>query len=254
MIPNRNRPIDQMLMRRYTEGGDINARDQLVERFLPFARDLARRYSHGDESLEDLVQVASIGLLKAVDRFDPDRGTEFASYAAPTMIGELKRHFRDYGWSLHVPRDLQERALAATRTVEALSANRGRSPTTRELAAELGCGPEDVLEALEAASSYRAVSLDAPIDPDAGGGVAAAAVVGTEEPGYELVEEREAIARSWHVLPELEQRVVGLRFFHDLTQREIGERIGYSQMHVSRLIRRALARLEAATTEASRAA
>jgi RNA polymerase sigma-B factor len=253
-MPNCNRPLDEKLLRRYTERGEPDARDELVERFLPFARDLAARYCHSDESLEDLVQVASIGLLKAVDRFDPERGTKFTSYAAPTIIGELKRHFRDNGWLLHVPRDLQERALAAKRTVEALSASRGRSPTTREVAAELGCGPEEVLEALEAASSYRAVSLDAPIESDSRGGAAVAAVVGTEEPGYELVEEREAIAQSWHELPELEQRVVGLRFFHDLSQREIGERIGYSQMHVSRLVRRALARLEAAATEASRAA
>jgi RNA polymerase sigma-B factor len=253
-MPNCYRVVDQMLMRRYTEGGDFDARNQLVERFLPLARDLAARYCHSDESLEDLVQVASIGLLKAIDRFDPERGTEFTSYAAPTIIGELKRHFRDNGWSLHVPRGLQERALAAKRIIEALSASLGRSPTTRELAAELRCGPEEVLEALEAASSYRAVSLDEPIDPDSRGGGAVAAVVGAEEPGYELVEDREAIARSWHELPELERRVVGLRFFHDLSQREIGERIGYSQMHVSRLVRRALARLEAAATEGSRAA
>ena len=253
-MTNGNRPQDEKLFRRYVELGDLHTRGQLVSRFLPFARDLATRYCHSDEPLDDLVQVASIGLLKAIDRYDPKRGTGFTSYAAPTILGELKRHFRDHGWALRVPRDLQERALAAKRTVDALSAERGRSPTLRETAAELGCAPEDVLEALEVAASYRAISLDAPSNHDCGRGAELAELLGADDATYELVEEREAIARSWQELPELERKVVQLRYFHDLTQREIGERIGYSQMHVSRLLRRALARLEAAATASRRAA
>jgi RNA polymerase sigma-B factor len=249
-----NRPQDEKLFRRYVELRDPHARSELVARFLPFARDLATRYCQSDESLDDLVQVASIGLLKAIDRYDPKRGTKFTSYAAPTILGELKRHFRDNGWALRVPRDLQERALAAKRTLEALSAELGRSATARETAAELGRAPEDVLEALEVAASYRTISLDAPSDHDCGRGAEFAELLGADDPSYELVEEREAITRSWHELPELERRVIQLRFFHELSQREIGERVGYSQMHVSRLLRRALARLEAAATASRRAA
>jgi RNA polymerase sigma-B factor len=249
-----NHPKDEKLFRRYVELGDLHTRSELVARFLPFARDLATRYTYSDEPLDDLVQVASIGLLKAIDRYDPKRGTKFTSFAAPTILGELKRHFRDHGWALRVPRHLQERALAAKRTVEALSAELGRSPTARETAAELGCAPEDVVEALEVAASYRAVSLDAPSDHDCGRGAEFAELLGVDDATYDLIEEREAIARGLHELPELERKAVQLRFFHDLTQREIGERIGYSQMHVSRLVRRALARLEAAATASRRAA
>jgi RNA polymerase sigma-B factor len=249
-----NHPQDEKLFRRYLEGGDPRVRNELVARFLPLARDLATRYSHSDEPLDDLVQVASIGLLKAIDRYDPTRGTKFTSYAAPTILGELKRYFRDNGWALRVPRGLQERALAAKRTVEALSAELGRSPTPRETAAALGSAPEDVLEALEVAASYRLLSLDAPSGHDSSRGAEFGDLVGTDDATYELVEEREAIARSWHELPELEQKVVQLRFFHDLTQSEIGEQIGYSQMHVSRLVRRGLARLEAAATASPHAA
>jgi RNA polymerase sigma-B factor len=249
-----NRTQHEKLFSRYAELGDRHTRSELVARFLPFARHLAKRYGQSDEPLDDLVQVASIGLLKAIDRYDPKRGTKFTSYAAPTIRGELKRHLRDNGWAVRVPRGLQERALAAKRTVDALSAELGRSPTPRETAAELGWAPETVLEALEVAASYRVVSLDAPSDYDYGRGAELDELFGADDAGYELIEAREAIARSWHELPELERKILDLRFYHDLTQREIGERIGYSQMHVSRLLRRALARLEAATTEASRAA
>jgi RNA polymerase sigma-B factor len=249
-----NRVTDERLFQRHVARGDPYARDALVERFLPLARDLATRYSHGDEPLDDLVQVASIGLLKAIDRYDPTRGTKFTSYAVPTILGELKRYFRDCGWALRVPRDLQERALAAKRTVEALSAELGRSPTSSETAAAFGSAREDVLEALEVAASYRVVSLDAPSDHDSGRGAGLVELLGTDDATYELVEEREAIARGWHELPELERNVLHLRFFHDLSQREIGERVGYSQMHVSRLVRRALARLERAVTTSEAAA
>jgi RNA polymerase sigma-B factor len=240
------RETERRLLVRYHEEGDLDARDELCERFLPLARDLALRYTYTDEPFEDLLQVASLGLIKAIDRFEPGRGTKFTSYAAPTMLGELKRHFRDKGWSLHVPRDLQERALAVSRATEELSKELGRSPKVREVAAELGCSVEQVLEAQEAAASYEASSLDAPSARDDDDSASLVDLLGREDDAYELVEDRDAIATTWAALPEVERKVLELRFMHDLTQREIGERIGYSQMHVSRLLRRALNRLERA--------
>jgi RNA polymerase sigma-B factor len=194
--------------------------------------------------------VASLGLIKAIDRFEPGRGTKFTSYAAPTILGELKRHFRDKGWSLHVPRDLQERTLAVTRESEALSKQLGRSPKVREVAHALGCSAEEVLEAQEAAASYEAASLDAPAARDDEESASLVDLLGGEDPSYDLVDDRQAIASTWKVLPEVEREVLELRFLRDLTQREIGEHIGYSQMHVSRLLRRALTRLETAAAAA----
>jgi RNA polymerase sigma-B factor len=241
---------ERRLLIRYHEEGDLAAREELCERFLPLARDLALRYTYTDEPLDDLVQVASLGLIKAIDRFEPGRGTKFTSYAAPTILGELKRHFRDKGWSVHVPRDLQERTLAVSRATETLSKELGRSPKVREVAAHLGCSVEQVLEAQEASASYEAASLDAPAMRDDGESAALVDLLGDDDSSFELVEDREAIASTWRDLPAVEQRVVQLRFVDDLTQREIGERIGYSQMHVSRLLRRALNRLEAAAAAA----
>jgi RNA polymerase sigma-B factor len=192
---------ERELLVRYHRHGDLAAREELARRFLPLARDLALRYTYTDEPFDDLLQVASLGLIKAIDRFEPERGTKFSSYAAPTILGELKRYFRDKGWALHVPRDLQERTLAVNRE-------------TDDEAAEL-------------------------VD-----------LLGAEDHTYELVESRDAIASTWRALPEIERTVLELRFLHDLTQREIGERIGYSQMHVSRLLRRALKRLETAAAAA----
>jgi RNA polymerase sigma-B factor len=237
------RETERQLLVRYHADGDLAAREQLVHCFLPLARDLALRYVYTDEPFDDLLQVASLGLIKAIDRFEPDRGSKFTSYAAPTILGELKRHFRDKGWSLHVPRDLQERALAVARETEALSKRLGRSPKPREVADALGCSVEQVLEAQEAAGSYEAASLDAPAarhDDESG---ALVDFLGEEDTTFELVEERDAIASTWNTLPELERRVLELRFVHDLTQREIGAQIGYSQMHVSQVLRRALGEL-----------
>jgi RNA polymerase sigma-B factor len=183
-------------------------------------------------------------LIKAIDRFDPERGAKFASYAAPTILGELKRHFRDKGWALHVPRDLQERTLAVSREAEALSKRFGRSPKPREVAHAIGCSVEEVLEAQQAAASYEAASLDAPTARDDDQAAPLVDLLGDEDSAYELVADRDAIASSWKALPDLERSVLELRFMHDLNQREIGERIGYSQMHVSRLLRRALSRFE----------
>jgi RNA polymerase sigma-B factor len=244
------RETERQLLVRYHEEGDLAAREELCERFLPLARDLALRYTYTDEPLDDLVQVASLGLIKAIDRFEPDRGTKFTSYAAPTILGELKRHFRDKGWSLHVPRDLQERTLALSRATEVLSTELGRSPKVREVAEHMGCSVEQVLESQEAAASYEAASLDAPATRDDGESAALVDLLGKDDSSYELVEDRQAIASTWHDLPDVERQVLELRFMHDMTQREIGERIGYSQMHVSRLLRRALNRLESAAAAA----
>jgi RNA polymerase sigma-B factor len=255
-IPRRERDraaareIESRLLVRYHEEGDLAAREELVERFLPLARDLALRYTYTDESFDDLLQVASLGLIKAIDRFEPARGTKFTSYAAPTMLGELKRHFRDKGWALHVPRDLQERSLAVSRETEALSKTLGRSPKVREVAAALGCTVEEVLEAQEAAASYDAASLDAPTARDDEEAAPLVDMMGGEDSAYELVESRDAIASTWKALPELERKVLEQRFTSGLTQREIGDRMGYSQMHVSRLLRRALNRLETAAAAA----
>ena len=245
------RAAEQWLLLRYHRCGDPAARDELVERFLPFARDLALRYAYMDQPLDDLMQVASLGLIKAIDRFDPDNGAKFTTYAAPTIVGELKRHFRDKGWALRVPRELQERALAVGRVTEELSKQIGRSPRPREVAQALGCRVEQVLEAQEAAASYEAASLDAPTVRDDDAAAALVDLMGAEDPAYELVEDRDAIASSWRALPEVECKVLELRFMSDLTQREIGERMGYSQMHVSRLLRRALNHLEHSVAAAS---
>jgi RNA polymerase sigma-B factor len=244
------RETERRLLVRYHQFGDLAAREELCERFLPLARDLALRYTYTDEPFDDLLQVASLGLIKAIDRFEPGRGTKFTSYAAPTILGELKRHFRDKGWSLHVPRDLQERTLAVSKATEVLSTELGRSPKVREVADHLGCTVEQVLEAQEAAGSYEAASLDAPAARDDGDSASLVDMLGGTDESYELVEDRQAIASTWHALPDVERQVLELRFMQDLTQREIGERIGYSQMHVSRLLRRALNRLESAADAA----
>ena len=231
----------------YHEYRDPEARETLVKRFLPLARDLARRFVDTGEPLDDLRQVAALGLIKAIDRFDPARGTKFTSYAAPTILGELRRHIRDKGWAVHVPRDLQERALEASREAEALTSRLRRSPSPREVANAVGCAVEEVLEAQEAATSYTATSLDAPVVGDEGG-AGMPEHLGADDALYTLVDDRDAIARSVRSLADIEREVLRLRFTQDLSQREIGERIGCSQMQVSRLLRRALANLKAAAT------
>jgi RNA polymerase sigma-B factor len=228
--------------------GDQQAREQLVQRFLPLARQLARRYQRGGEALDDLVQVASLGLLKAIDRFDPTRTTAFSSFAVPTILGELKRHFRDKGWSVRVPRDLQELAVRLEPTNEALSREIGRVPTTAELAERLGVTVEQVLEAREAAGAYRAVSLDRPRDDDEDGdGIGAG--FGIEDTGFAEAEDAATVQRLMQVLTEREREVLRMRFAEDLTQAEIGARIGVSQMHVSRIIRHAITQLQLAAEE-----
>jgi RNA polymerase sigma-B factor len=232
--------------------GDVRARERLAERYLPLAHRLARRYQRSEEPLEDLVQVASLGLLKAIDRFDAGRDVAFLSFAAPTILGELKRHFRDRTWSVRPPRDLQELALRVDRAVAELSLGKHRAPTVAELAEALDCTEEQVLEALRAAGAYRAGSLDAPppgrADTDVPG-ESLADVLGEEEVGFERAEERATLAPLLAHVSTRERLVLRLRFGEDLTQAEIAERIGVSQMQVSRLIRQALIRLRAGLIE-----
>ena len=238
---------DEQLLRRYHESGDLEAREELAVRLMPLARQLASRYRHSGEPLEDLTQVACVGLLKAIDRYDPERGTGFTRYALPTMLGELKRHFRDKGWALRVPRATQELALKVNEALGTLPAKLGRAARPRDVAEAIGVSVEDVLEAMEAATAYEATSLDAPR------GSAAddeewthAGVLGDEDAGYELVELNDALRGTLDALPPRERLILRLRFERDLTQAEIASCVGVSQMHVSRLLRRSLDRLSAA--------
>ena len=238
---------DEQLLRRYHESGDLEAREELAVRLMPLARQLASRYRHSGEPLEDLTQVACVGLLKAIDRYDPERGTGFTRYALPTMLGELKRHFRDKGWALRVPRATQELALKVNEALGTLPAKLGRAARPRDVAEAIGVSVEDVLEAMEAATAYEATSLDAPR------GSAAddeewthAGVLGDEDAGYELVELNDALRGTLEALPPRERLILRLRFERDLTQAEIAGAVGVSQMHVSRLLRRSLDRLSAA--------
>jgi RNA polymerase sigma-B factor len=217
-------------------------RQRMVEQHLGLARHLARRYADSGEPLDDLVQVASIGLLKAVDRFDPARGVSFSSYAVPTILGELRRHFRDRGWALHVPRDLKEAALRVDRM---LREHVGGPPTPAQLARATGLDVETVLEALEVAGAHRALSLDAPARTGADADDEAAMVdrLGHEDDELERARDRATLEQLSRRLDPREREILRLRFEEDLTQSEIGERVGVSQMHVSRLIRTALMRM-----------
>jgi RNA polymerase sigma-B factor len=231
---------DRLLLRRYHEGGDLQAREQLIEQYMPLVRSLALRYSSRGEQLEDLVQIGAIGLIKAVDRFDLEREVELTTYATPNIVGEIKRHFRDRGWAVRVPRGLQELNVRLSRLVEQLTVQLARSPTVADLASEAGVEEAQVVEALEAGRAYSTLSLsgggeDGSLDP--------LESVGTEEHQYEVSEHRAVLAPGFRALDERERRILHLRFFEGLTQSQIARRIGISQMHVSRLIRRALERI-----------
>ncbi|HEX8855716.1 MAG TPA: SigB/SigF/SigG family RNA polymerase sigma factor [Thermoleophilaceae bacterium] len=228
-----------VLFARYRRG-DFAARRLLIERFLPLARNLARRYEGRGEPLDDLVQVASVGLVKAIDRFEPGRGFKFSSYAVPTMLGELRRHFRDSGWAVHLARDMQERVLKVQAAVERLSGQLGRSPNPQQVADELKMSVEHVLEAIEANSSYKAASLDAPAPSSLDDGGNQADMVGVVDERFELIEAAASIAPALRALPERERTILYLRFVKDLSQTQIAKQIGASQVHVSRLIRQAL--------------
>jgi RNA polymerase sigma-B factor len=252
--PDERRHRDHELLVRYHRDGDLRAREELIVRFIPLARQLAGRYRGAGETQDDLVQVACLGLLKAVDRYELERGSYFTKYAVPTMLGELKRHFRDKGWAVHVPRATQELVLKVSDAMSTLPSKLGRSATPRDVALALGVPVEQVLEALEAATAYEAASLDAPRpggeDDDAGGWTLADAV-SQDEHGYELVEIGETLRGTMHALPDRERQILHLRFEKDMTQAEIAELVGVSQMHVSRLLRRSLDRLGAAGAAAA---
>jgi RNA polymerase sigma-B factor len=224
---------------------DPALRDELIEAHLGLAEYLARRFSNRGEPLDDLVQVASVGLLKAVDRFDPERAVEFSTYATHTIVGELKRHFRDKGWAVRAPRRMQELYLRLGKIVSSLSQELGRSPTIQELAAEAQVSEEEVLEALEAGQAYRFASLDAP-SPGDDDGDNLGSHLGDEDPQMVDAEHRAALSPLIARLPPREQMILHLRFFEGLTQSEIASRLGISQMHVSRLLARSLAQLRSA--------
>ena len=233
-------PEEQELLRRYHEEGDLAARQALVEQMLPLVRTLARRYVNRGEPLEDLIQVGCVGLIKAVDRFDVTRELRFSTFAVPTILGEIKRHFRDRAWSVRVSRGIQERNARIGREVDRLSSRLGRSPTVEELADATHSTVEQVLEALQGAQAYATVPLEQSLGEDG----ELLDWLGDEDPGYDQAEERLVLARGLEVLPPRERQIVTLRFFEGLTQREIADRVGVSQMHVSRLLRRAIARMQ----------
>jgi RNA polymerase sigma-B factor len=232
-----------VLFDRWQRQHDPAARDELVERFLPLARKLARRYSGALEPFEDLLQVASLGLVKAVDRFDSSRGTAFSSFAVPTILGELKRYFRDFGWAVHVPRGAQERAVKVEDAQQQLSVKSGRAPTVPELAEYVELSIEDVLESLETSRAHHAASLDAPYDDGEGESGTVVDTFGGEDPGLRLVDTRVTVGTAARHLSDREREVLALRFVHDMTQTQIAEWIGVSQMQVSRILRRSIARL-----------
>ena len=234
---------DRLLFARYLDERDPIDRDLLVERFLPLARRLAARYQRPEEPFDDVFQVACFGLVKAVDRFDLDRGVAFSSYAVPTIMGEIKRHFRDRTWAVRVPRDLQEMALRVDRVVGELTRELARQPSVSEVAAAVGAEDETVLEALEASAAYRATSLETPRGGEGDAGDTLADGVGAPDDGFARAEDRALLERLMRNLTDREREVVRMRFEEDLTQAEIGELIGVSQMQVSRILRRAIARL-----------
>lgn len=225
--------------------GRATLRDELVTMHLPLVHHLARRFRDRGEPHDDLVQVGTIGLIKAVDRFDPDRGVEFSTYATPTVVGEIKRHFRDKGWSVRVPRRLQELRMAIGRVSQDLSHTLGRSPTVKEIAAKLDVSEEEILEAIEAAQSYSTLSLDGGSDAESDAPTLADSL-GDHDGEFAQVEYRETLRPLLDALPARERQIIILRFFHNKTQSQIAEEVGVSQMHVSRLLAKSLATLRSA--------
>jgi len=226
-------------------GGDPRARHELIERYIPLARSLALRYRRSPEPLDDLIQVASLGLVKAVDRWDPERGLAFSTYAVPTILGELRRYFRDATWHIRPPRELQELCMSVERARTALNAESGREPTVADLAERLGRSREDVLEGMQAGLGRVAGSLDTTVHDEDDGSTTAGELIGRDDEGYARAEAVATIERMLSILGEREREVLRLRFDHDLLQSEIAERVGCSQMHVSRVLRSSLERLSA---------
>jgi RNA polymerase sigma-B factor len=229
--------------------GDERARDQALVELMPLVRALAARYAGRGEPLEDLVQVGSIGLIKAVDRFDVDRGVEFASYAVPTIVGEIRRHFRDKAWAMHVPRRLKELSLRLSRVLDQLTTELGRSPTIAELAQAVGVEEEEAIDALDSMNAYSTRSLQAPFDDASDDNLSEK--LGEEDTGFAEIEDGALVEAGLEALDERERRIVELRFFEEMTQSQIASEIGISQMHVSRLLRRSLATMRGRIEEVS---
>jgi RNA polymerase sigma-B factor len=237
--PASNRARDALLISRWRCARDERARDEFVRRYMPLARNLARRYAHTSEPFDDLFQVACLGLLKALYRFDPDRGVSFTAFAVPTMLGELRRHFRDTTRSIHVPRGLQERSLAVQEATARLESDTGRSPTVHDLAQYLELDMDMVVEALEVATTHRPSSLDARVDTGQGDEASTRYdVIGQVDPGYGLFETSASLTSAIRDLPVADRKVFALRYAQGLTQREIAGIVGVSQMQVSRILRR----------------
>ena len=235
MTRDRN---DRELLRRYHEEGDLQAREQLINQYMSLVRSLARRYSYRGEQLEDLVQIGAIGLIKAIDRFELSRDVSLATYATPNVVGEIKRHFRDKGWAIRVPRALQELNAAMSGAIERLTSRLSRSPTIAEIAKELETTPEEVLEAMEVGSAYATVSLSA--HPTGEDQLDPLETIGGDDENFERSEDRAALAPALAQLPEREREILRMRFEEGLPQTQIAQRVGLSQMHVSRLIRKSL--------------
>jgi RNA polymerase sigma-B factor len=239
--------VERELFDRLATTGDQRAREALVERYLPLARSLALRYQRSLETMDDLLQVACVGLVKAVDGFDPRRGIAFSSYAVPTILGEIKRHFRDRTWAVRVPRDLQELSLRVDRSIVELSERLQRQPSVREIAAELRADEEHVLEALQAGGAQRTLSFDAP--RGAGDDVVTLADwIGVRDSGFDRAEDRATTESLMKMLTQREREILRMRFAEDMTQAEIGDVVGISQMQVSRIIRQAVARMHTVAT------
>jgi RNA polymerase sigma-B factor len=242
--PNRERlREDQELFARYADKHDPVDRDLLVERFMPLARSLASRYLRRDEPFDDIFQVACLGLLKAIDGFDVSRGRAFSSYAVPTIVGEIKRHYRDRTWVVHVPRDLQDLTLSVDRTLQQLERELLRKPTVTEIADKLHVTDEDVLEALQASRAHGVGSLDAPVRDEEDPASTLGEQIGTPEPGFARAEQRAVLGRLMTVLSARDRLVLLLRYEQDLTQEQIGQRVGISQMQVSRVLRQCIVKL-----------
>ena len=234
---------EEELWRRFAQTRDPSIREELVRRNMPFAKRLALRYRGASESFDDLLQVANLGLLNAVDRFDPDRGIPFTAFASPTILGELKRHFRDRVWTVRVPRGLHDRMADVDKAITELTKELQRSPSVGEIAGRLEIEQTDVLEVMEANHNRRPLSLDRPSGSDDAEESAPTEWIGEEDEAFELVEGRIALDAALPYLDDRERLVLRLRFAEDMTQSQIAERIGHSQMHVSRILRRALARI-----------
>ena len=249
---DRTRERELLVLVAALDDGDprrVAARDEIVTMHLPLAAFLARRFRDRGESLEDLTQVATIGLIKAVDRFEPARGVEFSTFATPTMVGEIKRHFRDKGWAIRVPRRLQELRIAISRATAELGHSTGRSPTVAELAEHLRVSEEDILEGMESAQAYATLSLDASTGDGDEEGTSLADTLGEEDPNLGEVETRETLSPLLARLPPRERRIIHMRFYENMTQAQIAERVGVSQMHVSRLLAKSLAQMRTSLAE-----